>query len=45
MDLSGINGIISGLEEEMNLAAKELNFEKAAVIRDEIKKIKKLVNI
>jgi excinuclease ABC subunit B len=45
MDLSGISRIISGLEEEMYLAAKELDFEKAAVIRDEIGRIKKLVNI
>ncbi|MBC8389317.1 MAG: excinuclease ABC subunit UvrB [Actinobacteria bacterium] len=45
MDLSKIDSIISGLEEEMNLAAKELNFEKAATIRDEIKRIKKILNI
>lgn len=45
MDLSKIDSIISGLEEEMNLAAKELNFERAAIIRDEIKKIKKILNI
>ena len=45
MDLTGINRIISGLEEEMYLAAKELDFERAAVIRDEIGRIKKLVNI
>jgi excinuclease ABC subunit B len=45
MDLSRISSIISGLEEEMNLAAKELDFEKAAVIRDEIRKIKKVADI
>ena len=45
MDLSKIDSIISGLEEEMNLAAKELNFERAAIIRDEIKRIKKILNI
>ena len=45
MDLTGINRIISGLEEEMYLAAKELDFERAAVIRDEIGRIKKLINI
>ena len=45
MDLSKIDSIISGLEEEMNLAVKELNFEKAATIRDEIKRIKKILNI
>jgi len=45
MDLSKIDNIISGLEEEMYLSAQELNFEKAAVIRDEIKRIKKIANI
>ena len=45
MDFSGINRIISGLEEEMYLAAKELDFERAAIIRDEIGRIKKMVNI
>ncbi len=44
MDLSKIDIIISGLEEEMHLAVKELDFEKAAVIRDEIKRIKKIIN-
>lgn len=43
MELSDVMGIISGLEEEMSLAAMELNFEKAAAIRDEIKKIKKAI--
>jgi len=37
--------IISGLEEEMNIAARELNFEDAAVIRDEIKRIKRIAGI
>jgi excinuclease ABC subunit B len=45
MDLSKIDNIISGLEEEMYLAAQELDFERAAVIRDEIRHIKKIVNI
>ena len=45
MDLSKIDNVISGLEEEMYLAAKELDFEKAAAIRDEIKRIKKIINI
>jgi len=45
MDLSKIDNIISGLEEEMYLCAQELNFEKAALIRDEIKRIKNIVNI
>jgi len=45
MDPSKVANIISGLEEEMYLEARELNFEKAAVIRDEIKRIKKIINI
>ncbi len=45
MDPSKIAIIISGLEEEMYLAARELNFEKAAAIRDEIKRIKKITRI
>ena len=45
MDLKNIVAIISGLEEEMNIYARELNFEKAAVLRDEIKNIKKITKI
>jgi len=45
MEPSKVATIISGLEEEMNLEARELNFEKAAMIRDEIKRIKKITNI
>jgi excinuclease ABC subunit B len=45
MNLNEIIAIISSLEEEMHLAAKELEFEKAAALRDEINKIKKIVNI
>jgi excinuclease ABC subunit B len=45
MDLSEVAKIISGLEEKMNLEARELNFEKAAVIRDEIKRITKITKI
>lgn len=45
MDPSKVATIISGLEEEMYLEARELNFEKAAAIRDEIKRIKKITNI
>ena len=37
--------ILSGLEEEMLLESRELNFERAAIIRDEIKKIKKITSI
>ncbi len=45
MDPSKVATIISGLEEEMYLEARELNFEKAAAIRDEIKRIKKITSI
>jgi excinuclease ABC subunit B len=45
MNLNEIFAIISSLEEEMHLAAKGLEFEKAAALRDEINKIKKIVNI
>ncbi|MEA2016351.1 MAG: excinuclease ABC subunit UvrB [Actinomycetota bacterium] len=45
MKPSKIAVIISGLEEEMYIAARELNFEEAAVIRDEIKRIKKITGI
>ncbi|HHT79414.1 MAG TPA: excinuclease ABC subunit UvrB [Actinobacteria bacterium] len=45
MDLKEVFAIISSLEEEMSLAARELEFEKAAAIRDEIKRIKKILNI
>ncbi len=37
--------ILSGLEEEMHLESRDLNFEKAAMIRDEIKRIKKITSI
>ena len=45
MDLSSIANVLSGLEEEMYIEARDLNFEKAASIRDEIKRIKKITNI
>ncbi|MGM0367910.1 MAG: excinuclease ABC subunit UvrB [Actinomycetota bacterium] len=45
MDPSRVANILVGLEEEMNLAAKEMRFEEAAAIRDEIKRIKKITNI
>jgi excinuclease ABC subunit B len=45
MDLKEIFAIISSLEEEMSLAARDLEFEKAAAIRDEIKRIKTVLNI
>jgi excinuclease ABC subunit B len=37
-----LNSIISGLEYEMELAARNLQFEKAAKIRDKIKELKKI---
>ena len=45
MDPGKIANIISGLEEEMYLEARDLQFENAAAIRDEIKRIKKLTKI
>ncbi len=45
MDLKNIVAIMSGLEEEMNIYARELNFERAAALRDEINHIKKITNI
>ena len=45
MDLKEVFAIISSLEEEMSMAARDLEFEKAAAIRDEIKRIKKILNI
>ena len=45
MDPSKVANLLSELEEEMHIEAKELNFENAAAIRDEINKIKKITNI
>ncbi len=45
MNLNEIFAIISSLEEEMNIAARNLEFEKAAAIRDKIRRIKKLINL
>jgi len=45
MQINEIVAIISSLEEEMHIAARELEFEKAAALRDKIKKIKKVINI
>jgi len=45
MQINEIIAIISSLEEEMHIAARELEFEKAAALRDEINKIKKIANI
>jgi len=45
MDPARIANILSGLEEEMHLAARDMRFEEAAAIRDQIKKIKQITNI
>jgi len=45
MDPSEVAKIISGLEEKMHLEAREQNFENAAAIRDEIKRITRITNI
>ncbi|MGM0365824.1 MAG: excinuclease ABC subunit UvrB [Actinomycetota bacterium] len=45
MDPARVANIISGLEEEMNLAARDMRFEEAAAIRDKIKRIKEITNI
>jgi len=36
-----INHLIKDLKNQMELAAKNLEFEKAAIIRDQIKELKK----
>jgi len=38
-----IEGQIASLEKQMNAAAKELQFEKAAELRDHIRELKKLI--
>jgi excinuclease ABC subunit B len=38
-----IEGQITSLEKQMNAAAKELQFEKAAELRDRIRELKKLI--
>jgi excinuclease ABC subunit B len=45
MDFNNIIAIISGLEEEMHMYARELNFERAAALRDEIKRIKRVTSL
>jgi excinuclease ABC subunit B len=45
MGPSNFVNIISGLEEQMYIEARELNFEKAAAIRDEIKRLKNIINV
>ncbi len=41
--LDNLDDIIKNLEKEMNKAAKELAFEKAAELRDQIKELKKIM--
>ena len=41
--LDDIDAVISSLKKEMNQAAKELEFERAAELRDEIKALQKLI--
>jgi len=38
---STLNSLLKSLKNEMNQAAKQLDFEKAALLRDEIKRLKK----
>ena len=38
-----IDDIIKAMEDEMNQAARELAFEKAAELRDQIKALKKIM--
>jgi excinuclease ABC subunit B len=41
--LDDIDSIIGSLKKEMTQAAKDLEFEKAAELRDEIKALQKLI--
>ena len=41
--LDNLDDIVKNMEEEMNKAAKELAFEKAAELRDQIKELKKIM--
>ncbi len=38
---SSLNALITSLKNEMNQAAKELDFERAALLRDEVKRLKR----
>jgi excinuclease ABC subunit B len=42
-DLDALNKTIMRLEKEMQQAAKTLEFEKAAILRDQIKDLKKTI--
>ena len=44
MDIDQKKDLIEQLREQMHQAAKDLEFEKAASLRDEIKKLEKLVS-
>ena len=41
--LDDIDAVVKSLEKEMNQAAKELEFEKAAELRDQIRNLQKLI--
>jgi excinuclease ABC subunit B len=41
--LDDIDAVVSALKKEMNQAAKDLEFERAAELRDEIKALQKLI--
>jgi excinuclease ABC subunit B len=41
--LDDIDAVIVSLKKEMNQAAKDLEFERAAELRDEIKALQKLI--
>ena len=45
MPRNEVPDLIRGLEDEMQMAATELNFELAAEIRDRIKELKKAFRI
>ena len=42
-DKKGLKKLIKDLNNQMDLAAKNLEFEKAVVLRDEINKLEKIV--
>ncbi len=44
LDKSSINNLIESLTKDMRQAARELEFEHAAVIRDQIQELKRLLN-
>ena len=42
-DKKGLKKLIKDLNNQMDLAAKNLEFEKAVVLRDEVTKLEKIV--